>query len=85
VQEKAPRRRGTSKFATSHDFHGFVYRHPTESISSQAIEAFDGQFQAVHLGVNLQTEEERAMWKLLQDQHAMMDCIAVPGFLAAYQ
>jgi 2-polyprenyl-6-methoxyphenol hydroxylase-like FAD-dependent oxidoreductase len=36
-----------------------------------------------HLGVNLQTEEERAMWRLLQDHRAMMDWIAVPNFLAA--
>jgi 2-polyprenyl-6-methoxyphenol hydroxylase-like FAD-dependent oxidoreductase len=38
-----------------------------------------------HLGVNLQTDEDRAMWKLLQDHRAMMDWIAVPGFLTAYQ
>jgi hypothetical protein len=34
--------------------------------------------------VNLQTDEERAMWKRLQDHRAMMDCIAVPGLLDTY-
>jgi 2-polyprenyl-6-methoxyphenol hydroxylase-like FAD-dependent oxidoreductase len=38
-----------------------------------------------HLGVNLQTDEDRAMHKLLQDPRVMMDWIAVPNFLAAYQ
>jgi 2-polyprenyl-6-methoxyphenol hydroxylase-like FAD-dependent oxidoreductase len=44
-----------------------------------------GRKLGTHLGVNLQTEEERAMWKLLQDHRAMMDWIAVPNFLAAHQ
>jgi hypothetical protein len=44
-----------------------------------------GRKLGAHLGVNLQTDEGRAMWKLLQDHRAMMDWIAVPGFLAAYQ
>jgi 2-polyprenyl-6-methoxyphenol hydroxylase-like FAD-dependent oxidoreductase len=44
-----------------------------------------GRKLGTHLGVNLQTEEDRAMWKLLQDHRAMMDWIAVPNFLAAYQ
>jgi 2-polyprenyl-6-methoxyphenol hydroxylase-like FAD-dependent oxidoreductase len=43
-----------------------------------------GRKLGTHLGVNLQTEEERAMWRLLQDHRAMMDWIAVPNFLAAY-
>jgi 2-polyprenyl-6-methoxyphenol hydroxylase-like FAD-dependent oxidoreductase len=34
-----------------------------------------------HLGVNLQTDEDRRMWKLLQGHEAMMDHIAVPNFL----
>ena len=38
-----------------------------------------------HMGVNLQTEEDRAMHELLQDPRAMMDSIAVPNFLAAYR
>ena len=38
-----------------------------------------------HLGVNLRTDEDRAMWKLLQNDRAMMDWIAVPNFLAAYR
>jgi 2-polyprenyl-6-methoxyphenol hydroxylase-like FAD-dependent oxidoreductase len=44
-----------------------------------------GRKLGTHLGVDLQTDEERAMWKLLQDHRAMMDWIAVPNFLAAYQ
>ncbi len=44
-----------------------------------------GRKLGTHLGVNLQSDEERAMWKLLQDHRAMMDWIAVPNFLAAYQ
>ena len=38
-----------------------------------------------HMGVNLQTEEERAMHALLQDPRAMMDWIAVPNFLDAHR
>jgi len=41
-----------------------------------------GRKLGTHLGVNLQTEEDRRMWKLLQDYRAMMDWIAVPNFLA---
>jgi 2-polyprenyl-6-methoxyphenol hydroxylase-like FAD-dependent oxidoreductase len=37
-----------------------------------------------HMGVNLQTDEDRAMHALLQDPRVMMDWIAVPNFLAAY-
>ena len=37
------------------------------------------------LGVNLRTDEDRAMWNLLQDHRAMMDWIAAPNFLAAYR
>jgi len=44
-----------------------------------------GRKLGTHLGVNLRTEEERMMWKLLQDPRAMMDWIAVPNFLAAYR
>ena len=42
-----------------------------------------GRKLGTHLGVNLQTDEDRAMWTLLQDHCAMMDWIAVPNFLAA--
>jgi 2-polyprenyl-6-methoxyphenol hydroxylase-like FAD-dependent oxidoreductase len=42
-----------------------------------------GRKLGTHLGVNLQTDEERAMWRLLQDHRAMMDRIAVPNFLAS--
>jgi 2-polyprenyl-6-methoxyphenol hydroxylase-like FAD-dependent oxidoreductase len=38
-----------------------------------------------HMGVNLQTEEDRAMHALLQDPRAMMDWIAAPNFLDAYR
>jgi len=49
---------------------------------SQAI-MMHGRRLGTHLGVNLQTPEDRAMWKTLQDYRAMMDWIAVPNFLAA--
>ena len=38
-----------------------------------------------HMGVNLQTDEDRAMHAMLQDPRAMMDWIAVPNFLDAYR
>ena len=40
-----------------------------------------GRRLGTHLGVNLHTDEDRAMWQLLQDDRAMMDWIAVPNFL----
>jgi 2-polyprenyl-6-methoxyphenol hydroxylase-like FAD-dependent oxidoreductase len=43
-----------------------------------------GRKLGTHLGVNLASDEDRAMHKLLQDPRAMMDWIAAPGFLAAY-
>jgi 2-polyprenyl-6-methoxyphenol hydroxylase-like FAD-dependent oxidoreductase len=43
-----------------------------------------GRKLGTHLGVDLKTEEDRRMWKLLQSYEAMMDWIAVPNFLAAY-
>jgi 2-polyprenyl-6-methoxyphenol hydroxylase-like FAD-dependent oxidoreductase len=42
-----------------------------------------GRKLGTHLGVDLATAEDRAMWKTLQDYRAMMDWIAVPNFLAA--
>ena len=42
-----------------------------------------GRKLGTHLGVDLKTDEDRRMWKLLQDHRAMMDWIAVPNFLAA--
>jgi 2-polyprenyl-6-methoxyphenol hydroxylase-like FAD-dependent oxidoreductase len=42
-----------------------------------------GRKLGTHLGVDLKTDEDRAMWKMLQDYRAMMDWIAVPNFLAA--
>jgi 2-polyprenyl-6-methoxyphenol hydroxylase-like FAD-dependent oxidoreductase len=41
-----------------------------------------GRKLGTHLGVDLNTEEDRRMWRLLQDHHAMMDRIAAPNFLA---
>jgi 2-polyprenyl-6-methoxyphenol hydroxylase-like FAD-dependent oxidoreductase len=38
-----------------------------------------------YMGVNLRTEEDRAMHALLQDPRAMMDWIAAPNFLDAYR
>ena len=38
-----------------------------------------------HMGVDLQTDEDRAMHDLLQNHRAMMDWIAVPNFLDAYR
>jgi 2-polyprenyl-6-methoxyphenol hydroxylase-like FAD-dependent oxidoreductase len=43
-----------------------------------------GRKLGTHLGVNLEKDEDRAMWQQLQDYRAMMDRIAEPGFLAAY-
>jgi 2-polyprenyl-6-methoxyphenol hydroxylase-like FAD-dependent oxidoreductase len=42
-----------------------------------------GRKLGTQLGVDLATDEDRAMWRLLQDHRAMMDWIAVPAFLAA--
>ena len=42
-----------------------------------------GRKLGTHLGVNLETEDDRRMGELLQDYRAMMDWIAVPNFLAA--
>jgi 2-polyprenyl-6-methoxyphenol hydroxylase-like FAD-dependent oxidoreductase len=42
-----------------------------------------GRKLGTHLGVDLQTAEDHAMWRTLQDYRAMMDWIAVPNFLAA--
>ena len=44
-----------------------------------------GRKLGTHLGVDLKTDEDRRMWKQLQDFEAMMDWIAVPNFLAAYR
>jgi 2-polyprenyl-6-methoxyphenol hydroxylase-like FAD-dependent oxidoreductase len=38
-----------------------------------------------HMGVNLETEEDRRMHALLQSPSAMLDWIAVPNFLGAYK
>ena len=42
-----------------------------------------GRLLGTHLGIDLKADEDRSMWKFLQDHHAMMDWIAVPNFLAA--
>jgi 2-polyprenyl-6-methoxyphenol hydroxylase-like FAD-dependent oxidoreductase len=44
-----------------------------------------GRKLGCHLGVNLKTEEDRRMHKLLQSDGAMLDWIAVPHFLDAYR
>ena len=44
-----------------------------------------GRKLGTHLGVDLASDEDRRMWKLLQHYEAMMDWIAVPNFLAAYR
>jgi 2-polyprenyl-6-methoxyphenol hydroxylase-like FAD-dependent oxidoreductase len=44
-----------------------------------------GRKLGTYLGVNLATDEDREMCKLLQDHRAIMDWIAVPDFLAAYR
>jgi 2-polyprenyl-6-methoxyphenol hydroxylase-like FAD-dependent oxidoreductase len=38
-----------------------------------------------YMGINLQSEEDRAMHALLQDPRVMMDWIAMPNFLDAYR
>jgi 2-polyprenyl-6-methoxyphenol hydroxylase-like FAD-dependent oxidoreductase len=44
-----------------------------------------GRKLGTHLGVNLKTPEDRRMHELLQRDGAMLDWIAVPHFLDAYQ
>lgn len=43
-----------------------------------------GRKLGTHLGVNLQSAEERAMWQRLQGPRALMDWLAIPNFLAEY-
>jgi hypothetical protein len=42
-----------------------------------------GRKIGTHLGVKLDTDEDRDMWRLLQDPHEVMRWIAVPNFLKA--
>src|SRR5437870_4322715 len=42
-----------------------------------------GRKLGTHLGVDLKTDDDRAMWKELQDSEAMMRSIAVPHFRGA--
>jgi 2-polyprenyl-6-methoxyphenol hydroxylase-like FAD-dependent oxidoreductase len=44
-----------------------------------------GRRLGTHLGVNLETEEDRRMHEFLQSDEAMLDWIAVPNFLAEYR
>jgi 2-polyprenyl-6-methoxyphenol hydroxylase-like FAD-dependent oxidoreductase len=44
-----------------------------------------GRKLGTHLGIDLKTDEDHKMWKLLQGSEAMMDWIAVPNFLASYR
>jgi 2-polyprenyl-6-methoxyphenol hydroxylase-like FAD-dependent oxidoreductase len=67
----------------SHDDidHGLAhYNRARQPIGERVV--LHGRKLGTHLGVNLQTDEERAMRKLLQSHHAMMDWIAVPNFLS---
>jgi 2-polyprenyl-6-methoxyphenol hydroxylase-like FAD-dependent oxidoreductase len=57
------------------------YNHIRQPIGERIM--LHGRKLGTHLGVNLQTAEDLAMWRLLQDHRAMMDWIAVPNFLAA--
>jgi len=41
-----------------------------------------GRWLGTHLGVDLKTDEDHRMWRLLQDHGEMMEHIAVPNFLA---
>ncbi len=63
-----------------------------------ALKAYNGERQPIgnaivlhgrklgcHLGVDLNTEEDRRMHQLLQSDGAMLDWIAVPNFLDAYR
>jgi 2-polyprenyl-6-methoxyphenol hydroxylase-like FAD-dependent oxidoreductase len=40
-----------------------------------------GRKLGTHLGVNLQTAEDHAMWQRLQGPRALMDWLAIPNFL----
>ena len=64
----------------------------------EALHAYDAERQPIghnvvmhgrklgtHLGVDLATDQERHMHDMLQSDGAMLDWIAVPNFLAAYQ
>jgi 2-polyprenyl-6-methoxyphenol hydroxylase-like FAD-dependent oxidoreductase len=42
-----------------------------------------GRRLGTHLGVNLASDEERAMWQRLQGPRALMDWLAIPNFLAS--
>jgi 2-polyprenyl-6-methoxyphenol hydroxylase-like FAD-dependent oxidoreductase len=41
-----------------------------------------GRLLGTHLGVNLESDEDRTTWGLLQDPHAMLRYVATPHFLA---
>src|SRR5262249_13164038 len=45
------------------------------SASQSASASCSTDANSAHLGVKLQTDEDRAVWKLLQDHRAMMDWI----------
>jgi 2-polyprenyl-6-methoxyphenol hydroxylase-like FAD-dependent oxidoreductase len=64
----------------------------------RALDAYDAERQPIgntivlhsrklgtHMGVHLETEEDRRMHELLQSDGAMLDWIAVPHFLDAYR
>jgi 2-polyprenyl-6-methoxyphenol hydroxylase-like FAD-dependent oxidoreductase len=59
------------------------YNHIRQPIGASIVE--HSRKLGTHMGVNLQTDEDRAMHAILQDHRAMMDWIAVPNFLDAYR
>ena len=56
-----------------------AYNQIRQTLSERIV--LHGRKLGTQLGVNLRTDEDRAMWHLLQDHRAMMDYIAVPNFL----
>ena len=60
-----------------------AYNSERQPIGNQIV--MHGRKLGTHLGVNLKTEEDRKMHELLQNDGAMLDWIAVPHFLRAYQ
>lgn len=60
-----------------------AYNAERQPIGNQIV--LHGRKLGTHMGVNLQTEEDRRMHELLQSDSAMLDWIAVPNFLDAYK
>ena len=60
-----------------------AYNAERQSIGNTIV--MHGRKLGTHMGVDLQTEEDRRMHELLQSDGAMLDWIAVPHFLDAYK